>query len=138
MLHSQTREYPSFQVQPPKFEPRMKAKFKWPTWGGNTTLQSSPSNNQGGVHINGKLRSAGAQTDSDYYNPNPWARILGRANETDVEIDGVISKALIDSGAMISMMCKDYCNEQGYEIQLLEHLVPIEGSGGPVFLIWHM
>ena len=76
------------------------------------------------------MRAAGAQTDSSYYNPNPWARILGRANETDVEIDGVISKALIDSGVMISMISKDYCYEQGYEIQLLKHLVPIEGSGG--------
>ena len=55
---------------------------------------------------------------------------MGRANETDVEIDGIISKALIDSGAMISMVSKDYCYEQGYEIQPLEHLVPIEGSGG--------
>ena len=53
----------------------------------------------------------GAQTDSDYYNPNPWARILGKANKTDVEIDGVISKALIDSGAMNSMMSKDCCYE---------------------------
>ena len=79
--------------------------------GGNTTLQSSPCNDQGGIHINGELRAAGAQTDSYYYNFNPWARILGRANETDVEIDGVISKALIDSGAMISMMGKDYCYE---------------------------
>ena len=65
----------------------------------------------------------------EYYNPNPWARILSRANETDVEIDGIISKALIDSGAMISMMSRDYCDEHGYEIQPLEHLVPIEGSG---------
>ena len=31
---------------------------------------------------------------------------------------------------MISMMSKDYCYESGYEIQPLEHLVPIEGSGG--------
>ena len=54
---------------------------------------------------------------------------MGRANETDVEIDGIISKALIDSGVMISMMSKDYCYEHGYEIQPLEHLVPIEGSG---------
>ena len=68
--------------------------------------------------------------DSDCYNPNPWARILGRTNETDVEIDGIISKASIDSGAMISIMSKDYCYEHGYEIQPLEHLVPIEGSGG--------
>ena len=68
--------------------------------------------------------------DSDYYNPNPWARILGRANETDVEIGGIKNKALIDSGAMILMTSKDYCYGCGYEIQSLEHLVPIEGSGG--------
>ena len=82
-----------------------------PTGERNTILQSSPSGHQGGIHIHKELRVAGAHTDSDYYNPNPWARILGRANETDVEIDGVISKALIDSGAMISMMSKDYCYE---------------------------
>ena len=76
------------------------------------------------------MRAAGAQTDPDYYNPNPWAGILGRANETDVETDGVISRALIDSDAMISMMSKDYCHERWYKLQLLEQLVPIEGSGG--------
>ena len=130
MLHSQTKEYSSFQTQLPKCESREKAKFKWPTGRGNTTLQSSPSDNQGGIHIHKELRVAGTQTDSDYYNPNPWGIILGRANETDVGIDGVISKALIDSGVMISMMSKDYCHERGYKIQLLEHLVPIEGSGG--------
>ena len=48
----------------------------------------------------------------------------------DIEIDGIISKASIDSGAMILMMSKDYCHEYWYEIQPLEHLVPIEGSGG--------
>ena len=89
----QTRECPSFQAQLPKFEPRKKAKFKWPTGGGNTPLQSSPSDNKGGIHIHKELRVTGAQTDSDYYNPNPWGRILGRGNEADVEIDGVISKA---------------------------------------------
>ena len=31
---------------------------------------------------------------------------------------------------MILMMSKDYWYERGYEIQPLEHLVPIEGSGG--------
>ena len=31
---------------------------------------------------------------------------------------------------MILMMSKDYCYEHGYKIQTLEHLVPIEGSGG--------
>ena len=65
-----------------------------------------------------------------YYNPNPWASILDRANETDVDIDGIISKALINSGAMISMMSRGYCDEHGYEIQPLDHLFLIEGSRG--------
>ena len=55
---------------------------------------------------------------------------MGRANETEIEIDGKISKALIDSGAMILMMSKGYCDEHGYEIQPLDRLVPIKGSGG--------
>ena len=94
------------------------------------TLQSSPSNDLGGININGQLRQTGKSNGLAYYNPNPWVRILGRANETEIEINGKISKALIDSGAMILMMSKGYCDEHGYEIQPLDRLVPIEGSGG--------
>ena len=65
-----------------------------------------------------------------YYNPNPWARILGRAKKTDAEIDGIIIKSLIDIGAMILMMSRGYCEEHGYKIQPLDHLVLIEGSRG--------
>ena len=65
----------------------------------------------------------------DYYNPNPWIRILGRANESKIEIDGVIRKDLIDSGAMISIMSKAYCDEHEYAIQPLDQVVPIEGGG---------
>ena len=48
-----------------------------------------------------------------------------QSNETEIEIDGKISKALIDSGAMISMMSNGYCDEHRYEIQPLDRLVPI-------------
>ena len=53
---------------------------------------------------------------------------MGKANETEIEIDGKISKALIDSDAKISMMSKGYCDEHRYEIQPLDQLIPIEGS----------
>ena len=49
----------------------------------------------------GRRHNPGVLNGLEYYNPNPWARILGRANETDIKIDGIIIKALIDSGAMI-------------------------------------
>ena len=94
------------------------------------TLPPSPSDDQGGININAELRQVGVSNGPEYYNPNPWVRILGRANETKIEIDGKVSKALIDSGAMILMMSKGYCDEHGYEIQPLDWLVPIEGSGG--------
>ena len=48
-------------------------KFKWLTGGGNTTLQSSPSDNQGGININGELRQVGVLNGLEYYTPNPWA-----------------------------------------------------------------
>ena len=74
--------------------------------GGNPGLQSSSSNNQGGVNINRQLRQAGVSTGPEYYNLNPWVRILSRANESEIEIDGKISNGLNDSGAMISIMSK--------------------------------
>ena len=52
------------------------------------TLQSSPSDDLGGININGQLRQTGESNGSEYYNPNPWVRMLGRANETEIEIDG--------------------------------------------------
>ena len=55
-------------------------------------------------------RQVGVLDGPEYYNPNSWARILDRTNETEIEIDGILSKALIDSGAMNSMMSKEYCD----------------------------
>ena len=83
-----------------------------------------------------QLRKAGVFMGPDYHNPNPWVRLLGMANESEIEIDGIISRTLIDSGAMISIMSKEYCDKHGYEIQPLDQLVLIEDSGevdGPYF-----
>ena len=46
---------------------------------------------------------------------------MGRANETEIEIDEIISKALIDSGAMILMMSKGIVMSMGMKIQPLDH-----------------
>ena len=86
--------------------------------GGNTDLQSSPSSIQGGVSINKQLRKAGVFMGLDYLNLNPWVRLLGRANESEIEIDGKIGTILIDSGTMISMMSRGYCKEQGMRYNL--------------------
>ena len=71
----------------------------------------------------------------DYHNPNPWVRLWGRVNGSEIIIDGKIGKALIDSGAIILMMSQEYCEDHRYEIQPLDQLVLIEGSGGWISLI---
>ena len=63
--------------------------------GGNTNLQSSPSPVQGEVSINKQIRKAGVCMGLDYHNPNPCVRLLGRTNESKIEIDGKIGIALI-------------------------------------------
>ena len=56
---------------------------------------------------------------------------MGRANETEIEIDRKISKAIIDSGTMILMRNMGYCDKNGYEIQPLDKLMPIGGADVP-------
>ena len=79
--------------------------------GVNADIQSSPSPSQGVVSINKQLREAGVCMGLDYHNPNLRVRLLGRANESEIEIDGEIGTALIDSGAMILMMSREYCDK---------------------------
>ena len=107
-----------FRPNPPNLNPRSRPNLNGQQGEEIPTSNPLPVMTREESTSMGELRSVGVQDDSDYYNPNPWARILGRVNETDVEIDGIISKALIDSGAMISMMSKDYCYECGTKYSL--------------------
>ena len=36
-------------------------------------LQSSPSDDSGGININRQLRQAWESNGPEYYNPNPWS-----------------------------------------------------------------
>ena len=56
----------------------------------------------------------------DYQNPKPEVRLLSRANESEMEIDGKLGTAIIDNGMMISTMSQEYCEDHGYEIQPLD------------------
>ena len=67
--------------------------------------QSQP----GRIQDQKQLRKAGMFMGPDFHNSNPWVRLLGRANESEIEIDGKVGTALIDSGAMILMMSREYC-----------------------------
>ena len=65
-----------------------------------------------------------------YYNPNPLYRLIGKAKESDVIVEGQTVKALIDSGAQISAISSLIQKALGVPLKRLEVLLEIEGSAG--------
>ena len=63
-----------------------------------------------------------------YYNPDPLYRLIGPTNETELKIEGVRMKALIDSGAQISAISKSMAKTLGLPIRKLETLLDVEGG----------
>ena len=63
---------------------------------------------------------------------DPWPRLVGRANEEQTVINGHPVTALLDTGSQITHVSKAFCQAKGIQINLLNHLVEIEGTGGTV------
>ena len=68
--------------------------------------------------------------EGKYYNPDPLYRLIGRTNETPLEVDGHKIMGLIDSGANISSISKNFTEKLGLPFRHLDSLLEIEGSGG--------
>ena len=90
-------------------------------WAGTATAHVNKS---AGVNEPGKVDGGG------YHNPDPWVRLIGPANEGQVIMDDQECMALIDSGAMMSMIAISHVQKMGLKIHSLQKIVKIEGSGG--------
>ena len=63
-------------------------------------------------------------------NPDPWARLIGRANEEKITVNGNTVTALLDTGSQVTHVSLDYCQAMGIPINPIELLVNIERTGG--------
>ena len=59
-----------------------------------------------------------------------WEKLVGRANEESIFINGQPVTALLDTGSQVTHVSHDYCVANGIEINPLAKLVNIEGTGG--------
>ena len=59
-----------------------------------------------------------------------WEKLVGRANEEKVFINGLPVTALLDTGSQVTHVSHDFCVANGMEIVPLAKLVNIEGTGG--------
>ena len=59
-------------------------------------------------------------TNPQYYNPDPVARVFGRANKATVEVNGVSTTCLVDTGATVTIVNAEFCDHLGLAVQSIE------------------
>ena len=60
----------------------------------------------------------------------PWTRLIGRANEEQIVINGYPVTALLDTGSQVTHVSEAFCQAKGLQINPLNQLVEIVGTGG--------
>ena len=68
--------------------------------------------------------------DKRNYSIDPWTRLIGRANEEQIVINGHPVTALLNTGSQITHVSEVFCHAKGLQINPLNQLVEIEGPGG--------
>ena len=63
---------------------------------------------------------------------NPWSRLIGRANKEQIVINGNPVTALLDTGSQVTHISEAFCQANKIQINPLDKLVEIEGTGGTV------
>ena len=73
---------------------------------------------------------ARSKPSSKVLNPDLWARLIGRANEEKIKINGHRVTTLFDTGSQVTHISLEYCQAMGIPINPIDQLVNIEGAGG--------
>ena len=70
---------------------------------------------------------------SNFTNPDPWARIVGSRNTAAIYMNGTATTALFDTGAEIQLVSKQFCEDNEWEIQPIEKLTECSTVNGEIF-----
>ena len=61
---------------------------------------------------------------------NSWTKLIGRANEDQIMINGHPVTALLDTGSQVTHVSEAFCHANNFQIYPLDKLVEIEGTQG--------
>ena len=78
-------------------------------------------------NLNLKIKKEKKQ--SNFTNPDPWARIVGSQYTAAISKDGKVTTAPYDSGAELQLISKDFC-EDNIEIHPIEKLTDCTTMNG--------
>ena len=80
-------------------------------------------------------KGANKLADRNKSSIDPWARLIGRANEEQIVINGDPVTALSDTGSQVTHISEAFCQANDIQINPSDQLVEIEGTGGTVLNI---
>ena len=63
---------------------------------------------------------------------DPWTRLIGRANEEQITVNGHPVTALLDTGSQVTHISEAFCQANDIQINPLDQLVEIEGTWGTI------
>ena len=75
-------------------------------------------------------RETNSNPQRNTVNPDPWARLIGRANEEKILVNGKSVTALLDTGSQVTHISPNYHQAMGIPVNPIAQLVHIEGMGG--------
>ena len=67
---------------------------------------------------------------------DPWARLIGRANEEQIIVNGHPVTALLDTRSQVTHISKAFCQANDIQINPLDQLVEIGGTWGTILNIY--
>ena len=70
---------------------------------------------------------------SNFTNPDPWARIVGSRNTAAIYLDGIATTALYDTGTELQLVSKQFCEDHSLKIQPIEKLTECATMNGSIF-----
>ena len=70
---------------------------------------------------------------SNFTNPDPWARIVGSRNTAAIYMNGIATTALFDTGAEIQLVSKQFCEDNEWDIQPIEKLTECSTVSEEIF-----
>ena len=83
------------------------------------------------VHMKAAKRKGWQQVDPiPFLNLDPIACLIGHSNDAPIIIDGQEVTALTDLGAQVLTISAQFCKELTLQIQPLDQLLELEGTGG--------
>ena len=96
-------------------------------------LQRHSPSDQSTLNANAE-KGANKLADRSKSSIDPWARLIGRANEEQIVINGHPVTALLDTGSQVTHISEAFFQANGIKINPLDQLVEIEGTGGGTVL----